>query len=207
MRRPVVVVLLAAVMVVGVVVAAGAATRGRNITACVDDETGEIDQIRLFGRNPLGGECDEGETEVTWRSGRGVAGPEGPEGPEGLRGPRGPAGPTYPTYWNWEDLVAADARGTLPMVATAWCDPGDWATGGGYTTDFPELLRVTVSQPVFPANDSRGVGSSVPIAWEVQWIFTITTDFKNFKSGPLASAYVVCQDRPPVHSEDVPVID
>ncbi len=127
-------------------VMAGAATRGK-ISGCIDDATGEIDQVR-FGKTPQGGACDSGETPFTLNV-RGRRGARGPQGLQGEAGPPGPPGPPgivgvyerplaelepegpgdtefhrdtclqgdIPLRWNYDGSGAV-----TPLVTTAWVD-------------------------------------------------------------------------------------
>lgn len=58
----------------------------------------------------------------------GLQGPEGPQGPDGPQGPQGPPGVVgfYSRISGWQQIPAGDVG-----QAIAYCDEGDWPTGGG----------------------------------------------------------------------------
>jgi hypothetical protein len=184
MRRSVVLLIVVALVAASSVttwVVAGAATKGK-ISGCVDDRTGEIDQMR-FGKRPKGGECDEGETAFTWnvRGRRGPAGPEGPQGPQGPAGSSGPAGPLAPMYK--ESTTSPVLLPGVTSTVEVACDSGDIAFGGGW--------------------------SSIAAVGEDYWAIAdqVITDFSTYRvrvhngtAGALTfGANVYCFDFPPLH--------
>ncbi len=107
-------------------VVAGAATRGK-ISGCVNNRTGEIDQMR-FGRTPQGGACNDGETAITWN----VRGPRGTAGPQGETGPPGPAGPGISYNSVYVKYRVETLNAPFNIENNELCDSGDRAIGGGW---------------------------------------------------------------------------
>lgn len=116
-------------------VVAGADTRGK-ISGCVNDTTGEIDQMR-FAKTPQGGVCDDGETAFTWN----VRGRRGPTGPQGETGPAGPPGPSLNAGDVYHRHRVERLNAPFAIENNELCDPGDRAIGGGY-----EVLTAPANQ-------------------------------------------------------------
>lgn len=110
-------------------VVAGAAIRGK-ISGCVNNRTGEIDQMR-FGTTPKGGACDDGETAFTWNV-RGRRGFPGPQGETGPAGPPGPAGPGISYNSVYVKYRVETLNAPFNIENNELCDPGDRAIGGGW---------------------------------------------------------------------------
>jgi Collagen triple helix repeat (20 copies) len=103
-------------------------------------------------RGPQGATGARGPEGATGaRGAEGATGARGAEGPRGPEGPQGPAGATNVT-------VRTGAPAT--SVATAECNPGEVAVGGGGATSDSQLefLRASVPTPV---------GSATPTGWTV----------------------------------------
>lgn len=160
-------------------VVAGAATKGK-ISGCIDDETGEIDQMRL-GQTPQGGACDEGETAITWN----VKGRRGSPGPQGEEGPPGPPGPTAPVYQVSETSSVVPSSSWGAVFAT--CDPGDLAFGGRWRAlSWSNLLFWATAEGI------ENVGSTGLRRYAVV-VYNGTAS----SLGPL-EATVACFDNPPL---------
>jgi len=108
--------------------------------------------------------------------------PAGPQGPRGVAGPKGPKGDPRPVgltktvqrYASLENVFAGNAA-----TSTAWCKPGEVATGGGgFTYDDKVFVVATAPAP--------GAVSGKPFSgWGVRVSNTSATT-QTFQ------AYVVC---------------
>jgi hypothetical protein len=168
-----VVVALVAATSVTTWVVAGAAMKGK-ISGCVDDQTGEIDQMR-FGKTPKGGECDEGETAFTWNV-RGRRGAQGPEGPQGPQGPAGTGGIGPPGVSGWERVVGICAPVGSPDVEilgvscpagkTLLSGGGGWfptpaCTGGVASVGLALSSSYPISETTWRLNGANDTGATV----------------------------------------------
>jgi len=114
----------------------------------------------------------------------GPAGADGATGPAGATGATGPAGAG--TYVKTLSLFVPTAAG-LERTLEPTCNPGDVATGGGYSADSPSVLSYIHFRPNPSTEDS------IPTSW-------ITTVKRNpgFDDNPVTfSAYVICNDLTP----------
>ncbi len=111
----------------------------------------------------------------------GKTGPAGPKGDMGKTGPVGPKGDTGKTgpqggpasYYTVESSSAKTTSSTKQVGATASCDEGDLATGGGFRVSATDM-RPLVSEPN---------GTS---AWSVRG--------QGESSGAVIIGYVICAD-------------
>lgn len=100
-------------------------------------ETGAQGPVGPSG--PQGASGPQGPTGET--GAQGPVGPSGPSGPEGPQGPEGPlASSDISTYVN-------SASGNFGAIATAYCDEGDVATGGGVSSSTGVPLAIVLSEP------------------------------------------------------------
>lgn len=121
--------------------------------------TGATGATGLTGdTGPSGPTGTTGATGSTGATGpQGIQGDTGPSGPTGDTGPSGPSGPLgSPDLTHY--VVSAPGNGFGLVSATAYCDSGDVATGGGVainTSVYPGALKTSM-----PAMDG-----STPIGW------------------------------------------
>jgi Collagen triple helix repeat (20 copies) len=106
-------------------------------------------QLPAGPQGPQGPRGPEGPPGA--RGAEGATGARGAEGPVGPRGPQGPAGATNVT-------LRSGTQGT--GEATAMCDPGEVAVGGGGLAFDPTLAFLRSSNPT-------PLGSATPTGWEV----------------------------------------
>lgn len=189
--------MIALVLVVAGAVGASAADEragARRLTGCRNLTSGTLDQVTR-GLTPLGGECGEGERQVSWRV-RGAPGPQGPQGPQGPVGPKGDQGVQgIPGEQGETGLPGADGVSGLTQVTsnpmavtepalyavTAWCPAGKVAVGGGGYGIGAGTYMMRSSRP-------QNVASIHWDTWTVELEVT---------AGPLTlSAYVICVDAP-----------
>jgi len=186
--------LIALVLVVAGAVGASATDERagiRRLTGCRNLTTGTLDQVRN-GLLPMGGECGEGERQVSWRV-TGAPGPQGPQGPVGPKGDQGVQG--IPGEQGETGLPGADGVSGLTQVTsnpmavtepalygvTAWCPAGKVAVGGGGYGTGAGTYTMRSSRP-------QNYASIYWDTWTVELEVT---------AGPLTlSAYVICVDAP-----------
>jgi len=171
---------VAATVVMASVIAFSGQSAAQVIHSCVKKENG---QLRIVG---VGGPCHPSEHPLSWNA----SGPPGPQGPQGDPGPPGPPGPKGPpgpvsTYVRRSTSASQDAFGNA--VATALCDAGDRAVGGGggagTANGNMRASRPTNAGGTLPAGSNPG-------GWVVS--------FDKFDAAhPDAFAEVVCADTTP----------
>ena len=96
--------------------------------ACVNNSSGTIHMLSSSDQT-----CANNEMRIEWNS----VGPAGPQGPQGLKGDQGDPGPQgepgppgFPRIYTHAGSVTIP--GGMSGWATANCDTGDKATGGGF---------------------------------------------------------------------------
>jgi Collagen triple helix repeat (20 copies) len=166
-----------------------AASLPRNSVGTAQLKRNAVTSAKVKPRSLLGSDFRQGQLPAGPQGPQGPAGARGPEGPPGTRGaegatgargaegpvgPRGPQGPAGAT--NVTVHVGEQATGE----ATATCDPGEVAVGGGGFSNDPELTFLRSSVPA-PLADG-----GTPTSWEVSIYRTDETP------SPNAQAVVVC---------------
>jgi hypothetical protein len=111
----------------------------------------------------------------------GPVGPTGPAGPTGLKGATGMTGATGPVNVVMRIGTATEVASNASATASADCDAGEMATGGGFFTQVD--VQVTASRPV----------PLTPAAQATGWQAT----FKNTTaSSAFVGAYAMCTPIP-----------
>jgi hypothetical protein len=168
-------VLLAAVVVLGLAVGglavAAVSSSPSQIKACASKKTGALRVITK-------GKCAKSEKAVAWQK-QGVAGRAGAAGAAGPAGPAGPAGATRVTVRTAQ--LAINQASCTPLfpggpysciasgTATASCEPGERATGGGYSKPADSAVALPSVQETAPTPTS-----GTPTGWTVTVTGTTT---------------------------------
>jgi hypothetical protein len=95
-----------------------------------------------------------------------IAGPAGPQGPQGPKGDKGDRGATPQVRLHTTQPSGYMARFT-PVIGTIYCDPGEYAIGGGFITASSSLDKLTVLNS-FPLTELTAPAIS-PEARERGW--------------------------------------
>lgn len=123
-------------------------------------------------------DCNKNETFTSWnqpgaQGEPGPAGPAGPPGPQGEPGavgperPQGPAGPSGVTNVTIRVSPFTSLAPGRSFGSSVFCEPGEKATGGGGTTNQPQVTWMAASLP-WPAN------GDTPTGWTVSYHNTST---------------------------------
>jgi hypothetical protein len=145
----------------GAYAVSGTPDRAGVFRACVSKRTGDLRVVdrgtpcrRAKGE---GRRRDPGETAISWSQ----QGPRGLQGVQGVPGPQGVAGQSG--VRNLAIRTSGPVTGT--NVASASCQPGERAVGGGGVTSG---LPITVSLPaVNGTSDPSTVAGQAPNGWRV----------------------------------------
>jgi hypothetical protein len=170
------------------VVALGAAALGVVGTvawATIPDASGEIHACYMKSGGALYviddsvTSCKRNATSLDWNVAGppGPAGPTGPQGPAGATGPAGPAGPANVVV-RFVDEMTPDGSNDS---ATALCEAGEKATGGGVSLISGDSAHTFYFEPGGVPN----VNSGTPTGWQASW-------FQNSGSNETIRVYVVC---------------
>ena len=142
-------------------VAIAQTTGNERIYACVNNGDGAIRQVA--GPDVA---CSKSSHQLSWSA----------------ENPPATTIPTTTTYIRRADqTINAGAAGAS---ATAFCDSGDIATGGGYAS-FNPALQVRASQPYLPGNNPQD--GDTPLGWLVNVHNTSTVET------PTVTAFAICQ--------------
>lgn len=171
--------LLALVLVVACASGASAVDERSSVnvlTGCRNTTTGAIDQVRP-GFLPLGRNCGLGEVKVSWNK-TGPQGPQGPAGPAGEQGAPGPAGASNLYMYSRNETRTLFDQGLASF--TVYCDPQDFATGGGASVDgpggrlgasYPTASGLLAGWTAYGAVDTEYVGEQ---GWQLQiWVLCL----------------------------------
>ena len=116
------------------------ASDDNTILACVKNWNGQLRIVDSFD------DCRRWEHEVSWNS-EGPMGPAGPQGEPGVPGPQGDPG-VFPGAYFVEEMREIGSNVGDSVLVIANCDPGDVATGGGFSaTGMRPPLNVYTSAP------------------------------------------------------------
>jgi hypothetical protein len=97
---------------------------------------------------------------------------------------------------------AAAQRANGYISAIALCDPGDWATGGGFY-GHGIVFSGPVFDGIFTNGETRTVrGPIFPTGWEAMWDDYLVEGSPSRQNGRL-EVFVICQDLLPLHIPDV----
>ena len=134
-----------------------AATLPRNSVGTAQLKRNAVTSSKVKPFSLLGSDFRRGQLPAGPQGPRGPQGPVGATGARGAEGPPGPRGPEGPA-----GLTNVTVRTGAPAtsVATATCNPGEVAVGGGGTTSNVQLEFLRASTPT-PA------GSATPTGWSV----------------------------------------
>jgi Collagen triple helix repeat (20 copies) len=165
-----------------------AATLPRNSVGTAQLKRNAVTSAKVKPRSLLASDFRQGQLPAGPQGPQGPQGPRGPEGPPGARGaegatgargaegpvgPRGPQGPAGAT--NVTVRLGTLASGS----ATATCNPGEVAVGGGGTSFDPLLAFLRSSAPTPPAD------GGTPTGWAV-------AEARQDGTAAVVQAYVVC---------------
>jgi hypothetical protein len=147
--------IVASAVLGGVAVAVSTPTK---VSACTTKSHG----VRVLGHKV---KCHKGEKKLTWsiRGKQGVKGPAGARGPKGdrgatgLTGARGPAGKPGNVHLVPVTNRVLSATADVPITATAACNPGELAVGGGYNLTDTDIGKRDLVQASMPYDDGNGV--------------------------------------------------
>lgn len=196
----------AAVIGGGVALAATPGVTDAEIHACFKKQNGQLRAV------PDADSCNPSESAIAWN----VQGPQGEPGPVGPQGPMGPVGPVGPqgaigpqgpptsfyTVSATDGLDGVNDATSDSKTATATCDDGDQATGGG--------VRVTASgggvstRPAFTTQQlADGVSIIVDRKLGEGWLGRareLTGSNPADDRGWALQVQVICADLPPLRS-------
>ena len=145
-------------------------------SACVHNASGTIHMVAADET------CGNNEERIVWYS-QGPPGPKGDKGDMGEKGDQGdqgdPGTPGVLGFYTRENSFSAPGSSFFTLSVS--CDPGDFATGGGYYKS-SNFLEVETSSPNFPANESPTL-----------WYLTARNTNTNGVSATL-HVYVICAD-------------
>lgn len=148
------------------------------ISGCYNASSFPSGQLRVIDAD-AGVKCARNEKPISWNA-QGVQGPQGTQGPQGQQGPQGPTGPAGAT-----SVVVryADVTNNSAVEATANCNTGERATGGGWDARGNGALLIPfVSRP-----NPSGAGDT-PTGWYVDFGTAYTASQPN----ATGRVYVVC---------------
>lgn len=165
------------------------------IRACLKDS--KLQSIGLAGQLT----CAANEQALDWSitGPQGVTGPQGPAGPQGIQGPQGVQGPVGPLgaqgpvgpigltgvvriYFKVVETVVPPNSPSSAVVA--WCEPGDVATGGGFSH------WSNTGNEIFGSAPGYDPFTRIPSGWVVA--VTNPTTAQQF-----ITSYVICADLTP----------
>jgi hypothetical protein len=137
-----------------------AATSGGAVRACVHHHGGGLYRARR---------CAAHDRLLTWsaRGPQGLTGPQGPAGPPGAKGAPGTPGTPGATKVVVREALV-DTSNLQQGTATAFCHPGEAATGGGWEMFHGSIpnFDVFADQPVTAGGVPPG-DLETPLGWKV----------------------------------------